>query len=296
MNAVNRVAAVVVTLVFLAGTSSHAGDLEDALEAHWRGAWVVTLTETFSGCDGVYTNNHVEGTLVSARDHSRFEQGELARVSKVNLKRSRVDLYLELAEPVLRPRQDGPFTLFDERACRLQMMVELPREVVKAGDPGRVNTILASALERHPSAELARLSGSWNRRQRQPYPADYELTLARHATWKAEQVNIAVQAQLDRAAEEARRSADGVRRDPDYLDGLAVGIEAARSWYAPGCDELVDLSFSSLEDGAPSDHRGSSDADRRWRQGFSDGQRLVYGLELLRRLPGCFVPIPPPPS
>ena len=139
------------------------------------------------------------------------------------------------------------------------------------------------------SPEAAQAAAGWNRRRREPYPEDYERTLAEHAAWKAEQVNAAVQEKIERATEEGTRVADRIDDDPEYLQGFAAGVERARDKYlSDDCESLLDGSFNSFSGSPP----GGKDRD--WERGYEDGQRLVYSLELLRRLPRCFVPVPPP--
>lgn len=275
----------------LAWAGTAAADLEGNLEARLKGAWAVTAVEVYSGCGGTYTNNSVTGGGVASRGDRRFEPGELVKVDKLSVKRSEVHLFLGLAEPVLVGRLDGPFQLFDERSCRVQLILELGRPTIAAGDSAAVLSRLAEVLEVHPSLEAARGSGRWNERQRDPYPDDYQETLARHAVWQAEQVNVAVAARSDRAFDDALRGVDRVRTEPAYLAGFAAGVEAARSWSASTCDTLVSASFGSFERQPPRERKD----DRAWCQGFRDGQELTFNLLLADRLRGCFVPVPPLP-
>src|SRR5574341_1026729 len=78
-----------------------AGGLADSLESRWRGAWVLTSVDTYSDCAGTHTNNRVNGALVQSKGKLRFLPGELAQVQKIDLKRSRVDLLLNLPQPLL---------------------------------------------------------------------------------------------------------------------------------------------------------------------------------------------------
>ncbi len=281
-------AALVLTLAATAG----AADLESALAARWRGAWVVVLGDVASGCGGAYANNRVNGSLVSASASHRFAPGELTHVDKINVTRTRVDLYLDLAEPILEPYQDGPFTLYRELECRVQLMVEVPREVVKKGDAGAAEAALHEIVDRFARADDARRAPAWNRRVRDPYPADYQLILARHAAWQAERVNAAVSARQREASDNAAAVLARLDRDPASLDGFAAGVDELRDWSGAGCGDLLDRSFESVSTSPPHDRRGGSEDDRRWRRGFEDGQRLAFALVLLRRLPGCYVPVP----
>ena len=86
---------------------------EPALNAGWRGAWVLIGTDTYSGCGGNFTNNAVRGRRVQSKGEYRFGTGELGTVYKINLKRKRVDVLVELAEPLRVEHREGPFTLYD---------------------------------------------------------------------------------------------------------------------------------------------------------------------------------------
>jgi hypothetical protein len=271
---------------------ARAADLERELEARLRGAWAIATVEVYSDCAGTYTNNHLTAGGVASHGDRRFAPGELAKVDKLNLKRSGLDLFLTLAEPVLRPRLEGPFQLFDERECKVQLMLELDRRLVTGEDAGAVLAAVDAVLETAPSLAAAQGSQRWNRRQREPYPEDYQLTLARYETWKAEQANLAVTARSDQALADASRDLERVRRDPPYAEGFAAGVEAMRSWAESDCASLVTASFSSAEQGPPKE-RG---ADRAWLQGFRDGQELTFNLRLVERLRSCFVPVPPLPA
>jgi hypothetical protein len=278
-----------VLLLVVVGTAG--ADLERDLEARLKGAWAVTAVEVFSGCGGAYTNNSVTGGGVSSRADRRFEPGELVKVDKLSVKRSEVHFFLSLAEPVLVGRVDGPFELFDERSCRVQLMLELGRPTIAAGDAAAVFARLEEVLEVFPSLEAARGAERWNGRRREPYPDDYQETLARYAVWQAEQVNVAVAARSDQALGDAIRGVDRVRSEPAYLDGFAAGVEAARSWSERSCDTLVSVTFGGAERQPPREKGG----DRAWCQGYRDGQELTFNLLLADRLRGCFVPVPPLP-
>jgi hypothetical protein len=288
-----------IVLVFACGTA-RAGALQDQIDSRWRGAWVLTAAETWSDCQGFYNDNRVNGRLVSGRGRLKFRQGELARVDSIDLKRSRLDLRLTFAEPVLVSRQDGPFTLYDEASCRVEMQVELPREVVKGDDLRDIETLVMQVLDRHAAEDEARAASTWNRRRREPYPGDYQQTLQRYAAWKAEQANAAVQAALDRLVDETSRIPDRINGDPDYMAGFVKGIEAGRSSRPGQCQDLVALSSPpppvsdrpAFASHASNTDRQAAERQARAARGYQDGQRLALGLDAVRRLPGCFAPVP----
>jgi hypothetical protein len=259
------------------GLASAADSREKTLNARFRGGWVIVQVALFSRCDGFYNDNELIGPGTNGKGR-RFAEGELAQVERVASKRDRVEIFLNLAEGVLEPRREGPFTLYDARTCRVQLKVPAAKDAAVALD---------GLLELHGAAREAEASKGWNRRRRESYPPDYERTLAAYQSWKAEQTNSAVQARLDKATDEAGRAADRMRSDTEYLAGFAAGKEKMSGKYLGNCDSLINSYFS------PDTERGKSDL---WRRGYEDGQRLVYNLELVRRLPDCFVPIPPAPG
>jgi hypothetical protein len=213
---------------------------------------------------------------VDSKARRRFEAGELARMERVGVRRGRIDVFLDLAEGVLEEIHDGPFTLYEP--CKVQLRVPVPdRWTVEQAEAW-----LAELLERHDSQRAAEASPAWNGRRREPFPGGYEQTLAAYEVWKATQKNAAVQARMDAAIEEASRLGERVQSDPEYLQGLAEGMEKVRDRHLGECGSLVSLSFY------PESGKGSSERKR----GYEDGQRLGWNLELLRRLKECFVPVP----
>lgn len=255
---------------------------EAEINARWQGAWVLTRTAARSDCAARYTNNEVRGDLVVGDGRFSFAPGELAQVAKVNVNRRRIEVLLDLAATVLAERVDGPFTLFDEAACRVEL--RLPRS---DGDDATIERSVAAALERHATPTAARDSDLWNERRRADYPDDYERTLEDYEIWRAQQVNLAVQARLDEAIDEAARIARRIDDEPDYLAGLAAGIEQGRGeYYGSDCSGLLSKDVDGTVDRAPSGR--SSD----WEEGYEDGQRLLYFTEMARRLRACFAAPP----
>jgi hypothetical protein len=284
-----RFAPVAVVLSLLT-TPIFANKLERNLEERWRGAWVVSKVAVQSDCAGFHTDNDVNGTLVSSRGRWTFKPGELARIDKVDLKRSRVDLYLGLPEPVLVASLDGPFTLYGESRCLVELDVELPRSLVSADDVTGIEAALGRILERHASQEEAQSSRVWNQRKRDPVPPDYDRTLAAHAAWKAEQVNAGIQARIDRAFEETSRLTDRITSDKDYMAGFSAGVEAMRGIDLSQCGALMSRDFGSFGSAPQAAHAatGGGEAQQRFARGYQDGQKLIFGLESIRRLPSCF--------
>lgn len=256
-------------------------DLEGDLNARWRGGFAVARLPLASSCDGFYNDNDVVGNRVDSSARRRFEAGELARVERVGVRRGRVDVFLDLTEGVLQEHRDGPFTLYEPQTCKIQLKVPVPDR----WSFEQVQARLDELLELHGSPQEAEASRAWNGRRREPFPEGYEQTLAAYEVWKATQKNAAVQARIDTAIEEASRIGERVHSDPDYLQGLAEGLDKGRDRYLGDCGSLVSASFS------PSSGSGKSSE---WKRGYEDGQRLGWNLALLRRLKECFVPVPGP--
>ncbi|MGH2608872.1 MAG: hypothetical protein ACRDHF_07240 [Tepidiformaceae bacterium] len=261
-----------------------AADVEGPLNARFRGGWVIARVPIASDCGGLYTNNEVHGGRTDSRGGRRFAAGELARVERIEVRRGgRVDVFLDLAEQILEPSTDGPFTLYTPRSCRVQLLIEAPRHAAAAD----LMAALDELLELHPDARQAEASVAWNGRRREEYPPDYERTLAEHAAWKAEQANLVVAERIDEAIEEAARVNDRIRSDPEYLAAFAAGVAEVRDVYFGDCASLLGARLY------PETERGRSQA---WNDGYRDGQLLAWHLELLRRLRACSVPVPPVPS
>ena len=201
-------------VLMLALVPVSAGSLQKEMKRRLLGAWVVTGIETYSDCAGMYTNSRVNGSYVRSRGARRFLPGELTKVDNVDAKRSRLDLHLSVAEPVLVPYQDGPFTLYREARCRVELEITIPRELIKAKNVEEIEQGLIKILERFATEDQAWSSPKWNEREVEDYPADYEITLAEHAAWEATMHNHNVQAQLDHAYEVTTRLPDRINGDP----------------------------------------------------------------------------------
>lgn len=258
---------------------AHAAGLEETLNSRWRGAFVVVRMPVASDCDGYYNDNDVVGNRADSKARRRFEAGELAHVERIGVRRGRVDVFLDIAEGVLQELRDGPFTLYEPKTCKIQLRVPVPDRA----DAGGVEARLGDLLELHETAREAEESSAWNGRRREPFPEDYDRTLAAYESYKAARTNAAVQERMDDAIEEASRITDRLRSDPEYLEGFAAGADEVRDRSYGDCGSLLSSSFSP-------DTRSGKSSD--WKRGYEDGQRLAYNVELLRKLKGCFVPVP----
>jgi hypothetical protein len=244
----------------------------------------------YSACGGTYSDNELGAAGVASRAPRRFAAGELVKVDKVKIKKRRVDLLLTLDAPIRVSRMDGPFELFDRRSCQVQLMVFVPREMVKGADLEGLLTEVTRHITLFPSRAEARMSGLWNGREVEPLPEDYQETLRRHALWKAERTNAAVHAGIDHAISEAAAAADDIDDDADYLEGFAEGAEEMADFSVTSCDSLLRASFTSYDESPPADR------SRGFKEGWDNGQKLVFFVLLADRLRSCLVPVPPPPA
>lgn len=275
--------------VLALSTIAFASELDDRLNQRLRGGWAVIETEVYSGCAGTYSDNTVSDAGVAGKANHRFEAGELVKIDKVNAKRQRVDLLLTLSVPLRTSRLEGPFELFDERECQVQLIVPIAREDIKSANDAAIMTRLEELVTLYPSLDDAHESDSWNGREMEPLPADYDQTLERYAVWKAEQTNAAVGEAVRRAVDDAADVADSLSDDDDYLAGFAAGAEEMSSFSTTDCSALLSTSLSYHDSNPP------QNTSKRWRDGWEDGQELIFNVLLAERLQACRVKVPSSP-
>ena len=265
---------------------SIASELGDRLDRRLKGGWAVVEVEVYSACGGTYSDNEIGAAGVASKAPNRFDAGELVKIDNVKVKRQRVDLMLTLDAPMRVSRMDGPFELFEQRTCRVQLIVFVPRDMVKnAGLEGLLSEV-ENSLTVFPSRDEALASTNWNGREMEPLPEGYELTLQRHAVWRAEQTNTAVQDGIDHALSEAAEVTDDIDDDADYLAGFAAGAGEMADFSLTDCESLLRASFTT--------HRASPPGTqtRSYREGWDDGQKLVFHVMVADRLRSCLVPVP----
>jgi hypothetical protein len=267
-------------------TSLSASELGDSLNRELAGGWGVLEVEIHSNCGGTYSDNTVGSVGVSSKAKHRFSEGELVKIDKIKVKRQRVDLLLTLAVPLRQARMDGPFKLYDDLECRAQLIFPVGRGPVKRADVQAILTSIGERLTVFRSLAEAQNSDAWNGREPDPLPPDYDTTLQRHAVWQAEQTNAAVRQAIDRALSAAADIADDLSDDTDYLDGFAHGAEEMGSFSVSECSSLLSVSYNVYHDNPPKDRPS------RWRDGYDDGQELVFNLLVADRLRACTVPVP----
>ena len=267
---------------------SSASELGDRLDRELKGGWGVLDVEVYSACGGTYSDNEVGAAGVASKARHRFAVGELVKIDNVKVKRQRVDLLLTLDAPLRVSRMDGPFQLFDQRSCRAQLMIFVSRELVKNANLEGLLTEVKKHITLFSSRDGAEMSDDWNGREMEPLPDDYEETLHHHTVWKAEQTNAAVRDGINHALSEAAEAIEDLDDDADYLAGFGEGSERMGEFSVTNCDSLLSVSFTSYRKSA------SSDKSRTWKDGWNDGQKLVFHVLLADRLRSCLVPVPAP--
>jgi hypothetical protein len=275
-----------VLAVIATASPATASELGDRLDRRLKGGWAVLEVEVYSACGGTYSDNEVGAAGVASKAPNHFAAGELAKIDNVKVKRQRVDLMLTLDAPLRVARMDGPFELFDQRSCRVQLKVFVPREMVKDADLEGLLSEVEKHLTLHASRDEALLAADWNGRQMEPLPDDYRETLQRHAVWKAEQTNAAVRHAIDHALSQAAEAADDIDDDADYLAGFAAGAEEMSDFSLTSCESLVSVAFTTYRKSPPGKQ------SRSYKDGWDDGQELVFNVMVADRLRSCLVPVP----
>jgi len=274
-------AAVTLTLVAVAPPRSAHADGESELRARWKGKTVITKVPVFSECTDHFTDNAVPPGSLPHGDGLRFGAGEIATVDALEVTWTRIDVSIGFLEPYRVTWKDGPFTLYDQHRCRVQLKLELPRDVRK--DAAKAGSAISALLAVFPNAAEARRAPDYNARRVEAYPLNYERTRAEYETWHAARVNAAVQERIDVLLREAQDTVDRGREDEGYQRCFGKGAHT-RSYQSFGsCESVLNAYFVSS---------GSCENQR----GFDDGQRLAWTVGMVRALSGCFAPVAPPPG
>ena len=255
----------------VAGAAAAASP-EDELRAEWKGSYVVTRAPLFSECTEHFTDNQVTGGRVTSPEPRRFDTGELAQVSGLDLGWTGLKVRIELLEPYRVSWTDGPFTLYRQSRCRAELRFDLPRETRKSS--AATSPEIARLLQRFETLPAAEASSAANGRRVEPYPEGWKKTEADYEAWKATQVNADVQHKIDWAIDQANQVLAEVEDDPAYGAAFAAGVESRRYDSFSGCPSMLDASFYSSNG-----KRGEA---------FTDGERLAWLLQLARDLRDCF--------
>jgi len=266
-------------LLLLAAGAAAAGELEDSLRARWEGRWVVLRTAVHSDCLACYASNRLDASGVISDGVRRFEPGELGQVRSLRLRRSTLEVDIDLAAAVRVSAPYSGFVLSRERACGVRLAIEVPREEIRAREADSLNDRLAAVAEVFATADAAHASDSWNGRRVEPLPADHEETVAEYLAWRE---GWAAEARV-RAPRVARAALPDWEND-DYLDGFASAIESVRADDWGDCAELTELPLP--EEPEEFRHVGASAAGDRT-VGWIDGLAFGGALRLLESLEAC---------
>ncbi len=252
-------------------------DVESDLRGELVGRYALAKGELVSECTDHFTDMKVVGGRLTGGTGTRFEPGELVRIDNVSAgAMAGLDVNLTLVEAFLLSFQDGPFQVYDERRCRVQLNFEVSRDVRK--DVAKALAAVGGVLELYDDAGAAKRAG-WNKRKLAPYPKDWEKTKQAYQAWKLTQVNAAVRAKTAYVLDEAGRVLNYMPGDDDYLFSFAAGARArSDSWSS--CEAMLDASFYSTGSGGKSS------------RGWADGQHVAWANHLAHALQGCYLAEP----
>lgn len=289
MSGVRRVALAAVSFLALTAwpAPAAADGAEQALRTTWVGRHAVLRTAVRSNCNARYTDNRLRGSQPSSNGRHRFEPGEIGRVDNLTLERGRIDLLVTLVEPLRIELRDGPFQLFEQLECRVELEVPAPRAALREESVRQLDDLLRGVLQGPAERAAAEASPLWNRRLVEPLPDDYEERLIAYQAWKEEQLYLALRDRLAEALDRAADLAGRVDGGDAYVRGLAAGArdhDPDRLFSAP-CPELPGARFSGRW-GTPPTELEDED-ERAWKEGFEDGQRLRFEIALARRIERC---------
>ncbi len=254
-----------------------AADSEGELQSQWRGSWVLTRSAMFSECTDHFTDNEVSGNRASG-NALRFEAGEPAQVSGIDWTITGLKVRVELAEPYRVAWSDGPYTLHEQRRCRVEL--KFPRSA--RPNAAAASQAIATVLEPVAGLDQARAQAGWNRRRVEALPENWEQTRRHYEAWKASQANAAVAARIDELLEDAERIVERAEDEPSYGAAFMRGMRERRYESFTSCASALDATFYV--------HGKAEDS----RDGWEDGQRLAWDINLAAELRQCFVAVAAP--
>lgn len=251
-----------------------SADVESELRAELVGRFALTRAALLSECTDHYTDVDVVGGRISGGRGVRFSAGELLHVDNVKIgPLAGLDVNVSLAVPYLLGFTDGPFTLYEERHCRVQLNFEVDREARR--DRGRALAAIAAVLDLFDSEGAAKHAG-WNRREREPFPADWETTRREYEAWKIHQRNLAVRKKVDDLLAMAAQTIASLPAGDAYLAAFGAGARARDdSWSS--CEAMLDASFYV------------SGSAKKKPNGWSDGEKVAWATRLARELQRCYL-------
>ncbi len=135
------------------------------LRAELVGRYALAKGELVSECTDHFTDMNVVGGRLTGGTGVRFARGELLRIDNVSVgAMAGLDVNLTLVEPFLLSFEDGPFQVYDERRCRVQLNFEVGRDVRKdAAEVAGRGHRRARSLRRRRRGEAGRLEQAQGR-------------------------------------------------------------------------------------------------------------------------------------
>ncbi|MEO8275922.1 MAG: hypothetical protein ABI639_06850 [Thermoanaerobaculia bacterium] len=252
-----------------------AADVESDLQRDLVGRFALTTGDLKSECSDHYTDMKVIGTRASGGSGSRFEGGELVRIDNVHSgMMAGLDVNVSIVEPYLLSFTDGPFTVFDQRRCRVQLNFDVARDIRK--DKTKSAAAIAGVLSLFDSESAAR-AASWNRRKVAAYPAGWEKTRHEYEQWKFVHGNELVRAKTEDVLDEAGRILNSMPSDDDYSKSFGDGARSRSSESWSDCEAMLNANFYSTGSA------GSGGSSRGW----SDGQHVAWSTLLAHALQAC---------
>ncbi len=263
----------VLAVVAFAGPLS--ADVEGDLRAALVGRYALSRGALVSECTDHFTDMKVVGGRLTGGSGTRFDSGELSRIDNVKIGLlAGLNVNLTLVEPYLLSFQDGPFTVYDQRRCRVQLNFELPREVKK--DSQKALAAVAAVLDLFDDAGAAKRA-AWNKRRVEDYPAGWEKTKRDYEAWKVTQTNDLVRQRSERLLDEAERILTYMPGDDDYLLSFGAGAKARSSDSWSSCEAMLGATFYVSGSGGKSS------------RGWADGQHVAWSTRLAHALQGCYL-------
>jgi hypothetical protein len=266
--------AIAVTATILAAAPLTA-DTADELRSELLGAYGLTRGRWSSECLGEPTGlKVVSGRGAPEPEGRTFAPGELVRVAEVRAGMlTGLDVLLEIVEPALLSWQDGPFTVYDQRRCRVRLDFDVPREVRK--DAARARAAILAVVEVFADEGAAKDSG-WNGRTVEPYPAEWEETRPAYERWRVARTNELVRRKTEEVLAFAEQTLSYMSSDEEYLAAFGAGAKARTydSW--SDCEAMLAASFYVSGSGKNS-------------KGWADGQKVAWATNLAKELQDCYL-------
>ena len=266
-----------------------------SIENRWLDAWVVTSADTYSECNGFYTDNRLRGDQVSSHGRIDVPIGTPAHVDMVTLSASEAVFSMTMSQKLLVTREHRDFTLQAEARCQVDLKVMLPPGMKGEQDILGIEALVQPAMKRYPTEDAAVLAAGFLPQDDPAYASAHQTAIARQQEFESRQTAEAIDARMSQWVSQTQRIQGRISNDPDYLAGFARGVEAGRATALTKCEQLATAEPAMLPMSGPSAATFASKGSRQkaWSRGYEDGIQLTHGLEAIRILPQC---VPGTPS